>query len=314
MEEGVNNMAGVKPGKPKTLPAQHSRVGMFWGAVGVCSFSLTLPATRLAVASMDPLLVGLGRAVIAAGLGAVVLWFTRQPRPNASQWRQLFITGLGVVIGFPLLSAWAMRLVPASHGAVVVGLLPLATAMVAVLRTHERPSPAFWLAAVAGSAAVVAFALHSGAGKFSTADFLLLGAVASAAIGYVEGARLARELGGWQVICWALLTMLPVLAGPVALTLRHKGFHPTAMSLAGFLYVSVVSMFLGFFAWYRGLSVGGVARVSQLQLAQPFLTLVFSALLLGEKISLVAVVSAGVVAAAIAVTRKAAVKSAKPAR
>jgi drug/metabolite transporter (DMT)-like permease len=154
-----------------------------------------LPATKLAVASIDPLIVGLGRAVIAGALGTVLLRLTRQPLPGARQWRQLFIARLGVVVGFPLLSAWAMRLVPASHGTVLIGLLPLATAMVGAWRTHERPSRTFWAAATIGGAAAVFYTLHSGAGTFSIVDFLRLGAVTGAAVGYVEGARLAREIG-----------------------------------------------------------------------------------------------------------------------
>jgi drug/metabolite transporter (DMT)-like permease len=257
----------------------------------------------LALASIDPLIVGLGRAVIAAGLGAMLLWFTGQPSPTTRQWRHLFITGLGVVVGFPLLSALALKHVPASHGAVIIAIVPLATAVVGVMRTHERPSALFWMASLAGSVVLVSYALHTSAGKFSAADLLLLGAVASVAIGYVEGARLARELGGWQVICWALLAMLPLIGVPVTLAVWQNGFHPTPVSLAGFIYVSVVSMFLGFFAWYHGLAVGGVARVSQLQLAQTFLTLMFSSLLLGEKIEPLAVLCAVAVVAAIVITR-----------
>ena len=211
---------------------------------------------------------------------------------------------VGVVVGFPTLTAWAMRIVPAAHGAVVLGLLPLATALAGVLRAHERPAPLFWCASAAGSFAVVGFALATGGGSFHPADLALLGAVALAALGYAEGGRLARELGGWQVICWALVLAAPFLVVPVALALWRHGFTATPAAWGGFLYVSLVSMFLAFFAWFHGLAVGGVARVSQLQLLQPFFTLTAAALFLGERIGPGAIVCAGAVALSIFVGRR----------
>ncbi len=261
------------------------RKGLWFGFLGVASFSLTLPATRLAVHDFDPLVVTLGRALIAFLLAAGALLATRQRRPTPAQWRQLAVIASGVVLGFPLLTAWAMRYVPASHGAVVLGLLPLFTAGAAALRGGERPSLRFWVASAAGSAAVVAFGLSQGAGSLHLADLALLGAVLAAAIGYAEGGRLAREMGGWQVISWALVLAAPFLAIPAWFAVQAHGLPGTPQSWLAFAYVGVVSQFLGFFAWYKGLALGGVARVSQLQLLQPFLTLLASGLFLGEAIT-----------------------------
>ena len=283
------------------LTAQHR--GLLLGFVGVAAFSVTLPATRVAVDALDPVFVGLGRAVVAALLAATVLAVTRSPLPRAAQWPRLAIVAAGVVLGFPLLTAWAMRHVPASHGAVVVGLLPLATAAAGAWLAHERPSRRFWICALAGSAVVVAFALWKGAGAPHVADLLLVGAVASAAIGYAEGARLTRELGGWQVISWALVLSAPFVAVPAWLALGDVASVPAAAWLA-FAYISVVSMYLGFFAWYRGLALGGIAAVGQVQLLQPFMTIAFAALLLGEAIDPATFVAAALVIAAIAAGRR----------
>jgi drug/metabolite transporter (DMT)-like permease len=286
-------------------PAQkNSFEGLAFGFLGVLGFSFTLPATRMAVASLDPIIVGLGRALVAACLAAPLLFFTRQKRPSALQWRSIVLVVVGVIIGFPMLTAWAMCLVPASHGAVVLGLLPLATAIAGAVRMQERPSITFWIASAVGSIAVIVFALASGEGSFHSADFALLGAVALAAIGYAEGARVARELGGWQVICWALILATPFLIGPVGFAIWKHGLVASLPSWMGFAYVSVISMFLAFFAWYHGLAMGGVSRVSQLQLLQPFLTLGFSALFLGERFSKGAIISVGIVALSIFISRR----------
>ncbi|MGE0189771.1 MAG: DMT family transporter [Steroidobacteraceae bacterium] len=203
-----------------------------------------------------------------------------------------------------MLTAWAMRIVPASHGAIVLGLLPLATAIAGSVRAHEKPSRTFWFASAAGSFAVVAYSWLSGGGSLQPADMALLAAVILAALGYAEGARLARELGGWQVICWALVLSVPLLIWPVAVAIWKHGLVASSSSWMGLAYVSGISMFLAFFAWYHGLAVGGVARVSQLQLLQPFLTLLFSALLLGEHLGVSAMLTAGVVALSIFVSRR----------
>jgi drug/metabolite transporter (DMT)-like permease len=273
--------------------------------LGVASFSLTLPATRVAVAALDPVFVGLGRAVVAGLLAAAYLLATRAAFPGRALLPRLALVAGGVVVGFPLFSAWAMRMVPASHGAVVIGVLPLATAVAAAGIAHERPTRLFWLCAAFGSAVVVAFAAWHGRGSPQAGDVLLLLAAAAAAIGYAEGGRLARTMGGPQVISWALVLAAPFLAVP---TLVHADAHTLAappLAWAGFAYVSVVSMFLGFFAWYRGLALGGIASVGQVQLLQPFLTIFASALLLGESVDAATFLAAALVIASIAVGRQA---------
>lgn len=284
--------------------ARDRRRGLVWGLVGVASFSLTLPATRVAVAGLDPVFVGLGRAVVAAALAGIVLAATRTPWPGWRLAPRLAVVAAGVVVGFPLFSAWAMRRVPASHGAVVIGLLPLATALAAAWLAHERPSRTFWWSAAFGSAVVVAFAVWQGGGAPQPADGLLALAAAAAAIGYAEGGRLARTLPGWQVISWALIIAAPLVLVPTLLAIDTRIATAPAAAWAGFAYVSVISMFVGFFAWYRGLALGGIAAVGQIQLLQPFLTIFASAALLGETIDPATFVAAALVIAAIAMGRR----------
>ncbi len=272
-----------------TIPTQSRQefLGFAYGFLGILIFSITLPATKIAITGgLDPVFVGLGRAIVAAILSLVLLVVTRQKIPSWRFLPRFIIVVVGVVIGFPLLSALAMRDAPASYGAVITGLLPLATAMFGAWRAGERPSLSFWIWAVAGSSLVVTFALFSSAGGLRFADLALLGAIAAAGLGYAEGAVLARTFGAWQVICWSLVLSVPVL---LPITLQHLpaiGVVITSGALWGFLYVSLFSMFLGFFAWYQGLMLGGIARVGQLQLFQPFLTILASALLLGEGLSI----------------------------
>jgi drug/metabolite transporter (DMT)-like permease len=277
--------------------------GLAFGLVGVLGFSLTLPATRLATASLDPMLVGCGRGLGGALLAAPMLYLASERLPSLSQVRRLTIVALGVVFGFPLLSAWAMKQAPASHGAVVLGLLPLATALAAAFRAHERPSIAFWCASTIGSAAVVAYALATGGGRFQPADLALIAAVALGALGYAEGGMLAREIGAWQVIAWALALSFPLLLVPVAITVHADGLMAPPAAWAAMAYLSIVSAFLGFIAWYRGLALGGVARVGQVQLLQPFFTLMFSAAFLGESITPPAVAAMSCVALSILLGR-----------
>lgn len=282
--------------------------GFLFGLLGVLLFSFTLPATRVAVTELDPVFVGLGRALLAAALAAPLLFFTRQRRPARRQFARLLVVALGVVIGFPLLSAFAMRYTDASHGAIVNGLLPLATAVVSTVRNGERPSSMFWLAAVIGSSTVVAFVLLSGDGTVHLGDFAMLGAVAVGSLGYVEGGRLAREIGSWQTICWALVVSVPLLILPVGASVATNGLQASAQAWLAFVYVSVFSMFLGFFAWYRGLALGGIARVGQVQLIQAFLTVGWSALLLGEQITPLTIVALVIVISMIAVIRRAPIR------
>ena len=260
--------------------------GFVYGFLGVLIFSLTLPATRIAVSGFDPVFVGLGRAIVAAGLSLILLAVTRQPIPPLRSLPNFCIVVAGVVIGFPLLSAIAMRDAPASYGAVITGLLPLSTALCGVWRAGERPSVQFWIFAGLGSTLIVGFALLSSSGTIRLADLALLGAVGAAGLGYAEGAVLSRTFGSWQVICWALVLSTPILL-PIVWQHAPADFSSVSSgAVIGFLYVSIFSMFLGFFAWYQGLSLGGVARVGQVQLLQPFLTILASALFLGEHLTI----------------------------
>lgn len=268
-------------------------------------FSLTLPATRLAVSELDPTFVGLGRAIIAAVIAGIALAIVRAPRPVGMQWLRLCATALGVVIGFPLLSTWAMTTVPAAHGAVVVGLLPLSTALFGALLAGERPRPLFWVSTIVGSITIAVFSLWSGVGSFHTGDLLLLGAVVAAGFGYAEGARLSRELGAWQTISWALVISAPILLYPALKTMPQNITSIGWQSLIGFVYVSVVSMFLAFVVWYKGLALGGIARIGQLQLLQPFLTILFAALLLHELVSWAEVIAALIVIFCVLIGRSA---------
>lgn len=262
----------------------HLLGGLANGLLGVAIFSLTLPATRIAVADLDAIVVALGRAIGAAACAAIFLAATRARWPHR-QGRRLALVALCVVFGFPLLTSIAMRSLPASHGAIVVGLLPLSTAVFAMVFAHERPSIGFWLCAALGSATVVAYALIEGGGSLHAGDVLLLGAVLFAGMGYAEGGRLSRTLGGPQVIAWALLLSLPVLVPITAWrALTHATVHSAVSGQAwlALAYLSAFSMFFGFFFWYRGLAQGGVARVAQLQLLQPFLSVLAAAALVGE--------------------------------
>jgi drug/metabolite transporter (DMT)-like permease len=260
--------------------------GLLWGALGVLAFSFTVIFTRIAVASLSPLFVGSGRAVVAAVLAAVALVATRSRLPRGGQWMRLVVVAAGVVAGFPLLTSYALTVAPASHGAVVIALLPAATAVAAVLRTGERPGVMFWLLTAAGAVAATVFAVIGGGwGGFHWSDLLLLGAVVAAAVGYAEGALLARELGSWQTISWALVVAAPVMAALTAVSAVADPPTATAGQWAAFAYLAVVSMFLGFFAWYRGLAIGPITRVSQLQLVQPVLSIVWAALILGEPLT-----------------------------
>lgn len=294
-----------------TQPTAETR-GLLLGLVAVMAFSGTLPATRLAIPELGAVGIGLGRTVVAAAVAAVLLLASRSPLPARRHWLGLALVAGGAVLGFPLCTALAMRDVPASHAIVVVGLSPAATALVAVLRAGERPPARFWVAAAAGALAVAAFASTRGATHAGLADLWLLLAVAVVGVAYAEGGRLARELGGWRTICWAL-----VLSAPVAsLALWAAGIPPlrsvSTTAWLGLGYVSIVSALFGFFAWYRGMALGGIARVSQTQLLQPVLSVVWAALLLGEPLGPETLGAAALVAVCAAWARQA--SAAPPAR
>ena len=271
---------------PKEDCMENETKGMIYGLVGVSAFGLTLPATRVAVPFMDPLFIGLGRAVVAAIFAIILLVWFRQKIPSIKQAQQLIWISLGVVVGFPVLSSWAMQYVPASHGGVVLGILPLATAVAGVLIGNEKPSISFWLVSIIGSSLVILYAFLQGSGRVHIADIALLGAVISAAIGYAVGAKLSKEIGSWQVICWALVLALPFLLLP-AIQKAPESF--SSISIRGyisFFYLALVSQLFAFFVWYKGLALGGIARVSQAQLLQPFITLLASVFFLGEIIDI----------------------------
>ncbi|TAP27251.1 MULTISPECIES: DMT family transporter [Micrococcaceae] len=269
-------------------PLLGTSAGLIWGIAGVCAFSLTVPFTRIAVSDggMDPLFVGSGRAVIAAILATAALLLTGQRPPNRTQWARLSVVALGVVAGFPLLTSFALTSVPASHGAVVTAILPAATAVASVLRTKERPRLPFWLAAGLGAVVAVVFAAINGGGiaGLQSADILLIIAVIVCAIGYAEGGLLSRELGSWQTISWALVLACPMMVTLTAISLSNSIPAGGISSWGSFAYLGIVSMFLGFVAWYRGLAIGPMSTVSQVQLAQPVMTMGWAALLLGEHI------------------------------
>lgn len=290
-------------------PATPLWEGYGYGLLGVLVFSLTLPMTRVAVAELPPLLIGLGRALLAAVPAALLLWATRSRLPARGEWTGVLLAALGIVVGWPLASTLAMASVPAAHGAVFNGLLPLSTALFAAWRSGERPSPAFWAWAVAGAILVMAFALRQGHGALQTGDLWLLLAVLLGGMGYAEGARASRTLGGWRTICWALVVSAPVVAVPVA-WLGVDTAWPSAATAAAFAYLAFGSMFLGFFAWYRGLAVGGIARVGQVQLLQPFLTVAAAALLFHEAVEPATFLFALAVIVVIAGGRHAIVRSA----
>ncbi|BBX28110.1 DMT family transporter [Mycolicibacterium alvei] len=255
--------------------------------LGVTAFSFTIVFTKIAIGGLSPLFIGAGRAVVAAAIAGAALSLTRQALPRGQQWARLAVVAAGVVAGFPLLTSYALTVVPASHGAIVVALLPAATAVCAVLRGHERPPAAFWALAAAGSVAAMVFAMVHGAGlgHLSWPDLLLFGAVLAAAVGYAEGGLLARELGAWQTVSWALVIAAPVMLGLAALAVVQQPPDATPAQWAAFGYLAAVSMYLGFFAWYRGLAIGPMTQVSQVQLVQPVLTLGWAALLLHERLT-----------------------------
>lgn len=273
-----------------TAPAAHphDRRGLALGFAGVAIFALTLPMTRLAVGTpeaplMSGVFIAMGRAAVAALLSALLLLATRAPWPRRGDWLPLAVTAAGVVFGFPLFTSIAMRHVEAVHASVIVGVLPLATAVAGALLHRQRPSAGFWFCAALGSALVIAFALlRSGQHlRLAPADLLLLAAMACAAVGYAYGGRLSQSMRAEHVICWALVLALP-LTLPLAWSSRPVDAVPGSAWWA-FGYVSLFSMWIGFFAWYRGLALGGTVRVSQVQLVQPFLSMLFAIPLLGER-------------------------------
>jgi drug/metabolite transporter (DMT)-like permease len=279
--------------------------GYILGFVGVAVFSLTLPFTRLAVREFDPLFLSIGRTVVAALVALPLLLLTRQPRPDRSDLKTLIIIAAGVVLGFPILSSVAMKTAPASHGSVVLALLPLGTAFMSTIFAGERPSRAFWLWSLLGSSTVIVYALWDGGVALHGADSLLVLAVIAAAMGYAAGGHLSRKLGGWQVICWALIVALPVTL-PLTYYLSHGVTgNESSQAWACFGYLGLMSQLVGFFAWNRGLAMGGIAKVGQVQLLQTFMTQLAAAFILGEQLTLRSLFFACLVAVCVWFGRKA---------
>lgn len=277
--------------------------GMLIGAVGIAIFSLTLPLTRIAVVELDPFFIAFGRAAVAGCIALVPLLLERPRWPDVRQLGSLVIVALGAVYGFPLFTSMAMQTVPSSHGGIVLGILPLATSVVAALRFGEWPSLRFWVLAVIGAALVVAYSSIDGDQGLSLGDAWLMCAVVSAAVAYGEGGRLARSMGAVRVISWAVVLTLPVNIALALWWMTPDLLSVSWPALASFGYLSAFSMYIGFFFWYRGIAMGGIARVGQVQLLQPFMTLIAGFVLLGEDLTLANLAFAVAVLAVVAAGR-----------
>ncbi|GAA3178681.1 MULTISPECIES: DMT family transporter [Streptomyces] len=289
------------------VPADRDRrgLGTLQAALGVIAFSLTFPATAWGLEGFGPWTLVAVRSALAALIAGGCLLALRIPVPDRRHWPGLAVVGAGVVLGFPMLTTLALQTSTTAHAAVVVGLLPLTTALLSALRVGSRPSRTFWVAALAGAAAVVAFTVQQSGGALTTADLYLFGALVVCAAGYTEGGRLARVMPGWQVIGWALMLCLPLALPVAAVALAVEPVTLTAHSVAGLLWVAAGSQFLGLIVWYRGMAAIGIPKASQLQLAQPLLTLVWSVLLLNEHLTAAAPLTAAAVLVCIAVTQRA---------
>jgi drug/metabolite transporter (DMT)-like permease len=298
-------IAVSRPGAPEPHVPATRRPGTLQAALGVTAFSLTFPATVWGLEGFGPWSLVAVRSVLAAVIAGGCLLALRVPVPSRRHWAGLAVVAAGVVLGFPLLTTLALQTSTTAHAAVVVGLLPLTTALLSALRTGARPSRTFWGAALAGAAAVIAFTVQQSGGALSSADAYLFGALLICAAGYTEGGRLARTMPGWQVIGWALVLCLPLSVPGALVALSYEPVHLTAHSVAGLLWVAAGSQFLGLVVWYRGMAAIGIPKASQLQLAQPLLTLVWSVLLLGEQLTPAAPLTAAAVLICIALTQRA---------
>jgi drug/metabolite transporter (DMT)-like permease len=285
------------------IQTRRLRQALFFGLLGVTVFGLTTPATRVAVLELDPVFITLGRALLAGALAAITLIVARPRVPQRRDWGRLFWFSACSIIGFPLLMTLAMQYAPASHAAVVLAALPLLTAMAGVLVARERPSLGFWACGIAGTGAAALYAYLAGDGtaELHWADLLLAGSALSAAMAYALGGEMAQRIGGWEVISWALVVSAPVLLVAFLVLMPPINWAASAAAWSGFLYVSVFSQFLGFFAWNKGLSLGGIARIGQMLLLQPFVTLVAASLLLGESIGWMEIVFCVVVVVFVAI-------------
>lgn len=302
-------MALLQNTRERATISSRDNLGLLLGMVAVLAFSLTLPITRYLTHYLTTPEIGLGRSCLAAIGAVIVLLATRQRFPTKKQWIQLAVTSSGIAFGFPLLTALGMKTVPASHGGIVLGSLPLATALIGCLLSRERPSLAFWAVALVGFGLVFAFSLYSHGGtadlSFYAGDFALIGAVVMAGLGYAQGGILARSLGGWQVICWTLVASLPLLIPTTIATTSWS--HFAAMRFepwAAFAFLALVNSLIGFFFWYQALAIGGIARVSQIQLLQPFFTWIFAVWFLGEEFSVITLIFTALTVAVVMVGKR----------
>jgi drug/metabolite transporter (DMT)-like permease len=272
--------------------------------IGVIIFSGSLPATRVAVGDFDPIFLTTARAALAAMLGLFFLLILKQIRPTKADLPSLLLVSIGVVVGFPLLTALALQHINAAHSLVFIGLLPLSTAIFGVIRDKDRPSLLFWIFSLVGAATVAGFALLQSGGGTLVGDGLMLLAIVLCGLGYAEGAKLSKKLGGWQVISWALLLSLPLMGVGAMLSAPQSWSTISTIGWLGFAYVSTFSMLIGFIFWYRGLAIGGISNVSQLQLLQPFIGLTFAAFLLHETIHPNMIIASAIVIMCVVGTRR----------
>jgi drug/metabolite transporter (DMT)-like permease len=266
-------------------PFRFGDAGLFWGVIGVFAFSLTVPLTRVAAPTFGPVVAGLGRAALAALVATAFLLMTSQPRPTLRNLPMLTSAGLGLFVGYPLFLSLGLETVPSIHGAVTSGLLPLATAVAAAVLAGERPPAIFWTGTIAGVGVVLTYALAHGGGSIARGDAWLLCAVVSGGLGNASGGVIARKIGGWQTICWGLVVVAPITFVAVFQKSAQLAIHAPLQAWFSLLYLAIVSSLLAFCAWVKGLSIGGIARVGQLQLLQPFAILACSAILLGEQVT-----------------------------
>lgn len=283
------------------------RISQGWlnGFIGVVIFAGSLPATRIGVMGFTPEFLTTSRAAIAGIIALICLIIFKQSKPNWQQFKGLIIVALGVVIGFPLFTALALQTVTSAHAIVFVGLLPLSTAFFAVLCGGEKPTKLFWLFATLGSSLVIGFMLYENKSlSIHLGDLYMLAAIFVCGLGYAEGGKLSRKLGGWQVICWALIVALPIMLVCSLYYFPHDFSNVTWKENLALIYVSLFSMLIGFIFWYKGLALGGIAKVGQIQLIQPFIGLVLSAILLGEHVSLSMIIVSTAVVACVAMAKK----------
>ena len=284
---------------------EKEKLGLLLGLVGVICFSLTLPATSISVEYFGATVVGLGRTVLAAIIAGIVLGVGKEKVPNRLQFRSILIVAIGAVLGFPLLTSWAMQTLRVSHGAVEVALLPLATAGIAMLRAGEKPSLKFWIASLIGAGAVIFYAVNLGFGKLQLADLALLTAVIILGFSYAEGGKLSKEIGSWQVIAWAIVIGAPFFVIPVAMDFSVEMLTAPFQAWVSLFYLAIVSQFLAYIVWYGGMALGGVARVSQLQYIQPFIMIIFATIFLDESITLVTIITAIIVVVSVIIGKNA---------